>query len=542
MSYGLVDEEAGELVYHHRRVNGVVEAVGLCLPLDGERGISVAVVRDGRPLNVPDVLQDPRYVAAPKGQNRSELCVPMKVGDQVLGVLNAESDEPNHFTLADQQLLQTLADQAAVALENARLYTSVRSYADEQALLHQIGQALTSTLDFSTVVHAALSRVQRLFLADGVSLLQPDPQTDELCFVQARDKETSLEIPVRLSPGEGIAGWALKQRQVVVIEDAQSDPRWSDRVDQYLSGQTRAVMAVPLRTREHTVGVIEVISGEPGIYTRTELSTLQAIASTLAVALENASLYDEQKRLLREREHAQAQLIHNEKIAALGRLTASIAHEINNPLQSVQGCMTLVGEELEGDQRPEKLERYLAVAGSEIERISDIVRRMRDFYRPAREGMQPTDLHVVLESVLALTNKQLQHSDVLVERRLQRGDVELPHVQANPDHLKQVFLNLVLNAIDAMPEGGTLCVRTALDEAGFLCIEFSDTGEGMSPETQSRLFEPFFTTKEYGSGLGLSISYGIIEAHHGQITVMSEVGVGTTFVILLPLEQPQSSA
>jgi len=223
-------------------------------------------------------------------------------------------------------------------------------------------------------------------------------------------------------------------------------------------------------------------------------------------------------------------------------LVASIAHEINNPLQAVQGCLTLAEEELEDDRRPEKLGRYMSIAGGEIDRISAIVRRMRDFYRPAREKMEPTNLHAVLGSVLELVNKQLQHSDVTVEREWAEG---LPKVQANDDQLKQVFLNLVLNAIDAMPEGGTLHVSTALGQIqadsgkqprAAARIEFTDTGAGIPAEVLPHLFEPFYTTKEHGSGLGLSVSYGIIEAHGGQIMVKSQAGVGTTFTILLAVE------
>jgi signal transduction histidine kinase len=233
-------------------------------------------------------------------------------------------------------------------------------------------------------------------------------------------------------------------------------------------------------------------------------------------------------------------------MTALGRLAASIAHEINNPLQAVQTYLTLAQEELEEEQQHlAPMTRYLGTVAKEIERIATIVRHMRDFYRPAREGLQPTYLHAVLESVLALTNKQLQHSHVVVERVW--AD-HLPAIEANPDHLKQVFLNLVLNAIDAMPMGGTLRISTRVDQvlvnAGqqplpAVRIEFSDTGEGMPPEVLSRLFEPFFTTKEGGTGLGLSISYGIIQAHGGQVTVESHAKMGTTFIILLPvIQQP----
>jgi two-component system NtrC family sensor kinase len=295
---------------------------------------------------------------------------------------------------------------------------------------------------------------------------------------------------------------------------------------------------------DRAIGVIQVASSRPGAYTREQLQMLEAIASTLTVALENARLYEELKATLREREETHAQLIHAEKMGALGRLVSSIAHEINNPLQSVQGCLTLAMEELDGPQRREKLDRYLGVAGSEVERISSIVQRMRDLYRPVREEKQSTDLHAILESLLVLTDKQLQHSNVAVERAWCR---ELPVIWANADQLRQVFLNLILNAIDAMPEGGPLRISTDLDEVEIrggqaavpaVRVEFSDAGKGIPEDMLPHMFEPFFTTKENGTGLGLSTSYGIIESHNGRITVASEAGKGTTFTILLPVEQP----
>jgi signal transduction histidine kinase len=336
--------------------------------------------------------------------------------------------------------------------------------------------------------------------------------------------------------------------QAELVNDVDRDPRWDDRLDMAAGVKTRSLLCVPMMHPGKVTGLIVAINKMGGGFTGEDLQMLEAVSSIVAVALENARLYtdtrtraDELDRLLQEREEAQAQLIHAEKIAALGRLTASIAHEINNPLQAVQGCLTLAGEELAAERRKEVLERYLGIAGSEIKRVSTIVRRMRDFYRPAQKGIACTDLHAVLQSVLELAHKQLQHSRVAVVREWER---ELPPVQANADHLRQVFLNLVLNAIDAMPGGGTLRVRTGLDQvpdqdsrqlSPVARVEFSDTGVGIPAEVQARLFEPFFTTKEHGSGLGLSISFGIIESHGGEITVMSQVGEGTTFTIRLPV-------
>jgi two-component system NtrC family sensor kinase len=184
--------------------------------------------------------------------------------------------------------------------------------------------------------------------------------------------------------------------------------------------------------------------------------------------------------------------------------------------------------------------------GEEIDRISDIVKRMRDFYRPARDTFQPTDVHRVLDSVISLVGTQLHHGRITVERVLHD---HLPLVKANPDHLKQVFLNLILNAADAMPQGGTLQITTDIapiryqnsrtleveSERPAVRITFRDTGEGITTQAFEHLFEPFFTTKPHGSGLGLSVSYNIIEAHNGQIRVENLVEGGTTFTVLLPV-------
>jgi two-component system NtrC family sensor kinase len=291
------------------------------------------------------------------------------------------------------------------------------------------------------------------------------------------------------------------------------------------------------------LGVIEVVNKSDGAFDHGDLELLQALASSAAIAIKNAHLYEDVQEQYEVLKSTQAQLIHSEKMAALGRLAASLAHEINNPLQSVQTCITLTKEELEQVDQTKALDRYLNIVENEIDRISTIVHRMRDFYRPSSSGMQAVQLHQVLDSVLALTDKQLQQSNITVETRW--AD-DLPDVTANPDHLRQIFLNLILNAIDAMPRGGLLQITTAVDtlicatdegQAPGVRVDFSDTGEGIPAQIQTRIFEPFFTTKSGGSGLGLSTSYGIIEAHQGQITVSSEPGRETTFSIILPLEQ-----
>ncbi len=513
------------------------------------QGIAGWVVEHNRGILVPHAAADPRFYPGVDQRTgfttESLLAAPLRHQGEVIGVIEIVNRRRGHFTEGDLRLLEAVASIAAVALQNARLYTETRARAEELEMLNTFGLILTSTLNFEKVTESALDQIRRLFRADMTSLLQLDTEAHELLHLGSMTAGGPRTAPLHLPANKGIAGWALTHHEPVLVADAAADPRFWAALDDYLNTTSHSYMAVPLFVQDRAVGVLTVMSHEAGHYTEKDLQTLQAFASSLAVALENARLYDELKNLLRQREQAQAQLIHAEKMSALGRLGASIAHEINNPLQAIQGCLTLAEEELD-ESLPQlagctSLTDYLHIADTEIDRISNIVRRMRDFYRPARQRMETTDVADVLESVLALTRKQLEHAEIRIIGNL---DEDLPTIEANPDHLKQIFLNLVLNSVDAMPEGGTLELRAtqdALERSGgsvaAVRIELQDTGVGMDADTLSRLFEPFFTTKEQGSGLGLSISYGLIQAHNGEVSARSRPGEGTTFIIRLPINQ-----
>jgi two-component system NtrC family sensor kinase len=372
--------------------------------------------------------------------------------------------------------------------------------------------------------------------AEGSVLLR-DADTGELVFAMTLEGDGNDLQGMHLEPGQGVAGWVAEHDRAVYVNDVEQDARFCEAIDAVTGFETHSLLCAPMGHRGEMLGVLEFVNKQDGAFDNEDLKLLEAVASIAAVALKNARFYGDLKQLLREREETQAQMIHTEKMSALGRLMASIAHEINNPLQAVDGYLSLAEEKLDDPGRVDALRRYLRIAGEEVDRISDIVSRTRDFYRPEREGFWDVDVETLIENVLLLTRKKLEHSDVTVEHT---GPEELPTVEANADQLKQVFLNLVINAVEAMPEGGTLYIRTALErEADVVRIEFEDTGVGMSQEMMDQVFEPFVTTKEEGTGLGMSISYGIVQAHNGAIAVSSEKGAGTTFTIRLPLEQPE---
>jgi signal transduction histidine kinase len=238
-----------------------------------------------------------------------------------------------------------------------------------------------------------------------------------------------------------------------------------------------------------------------------------------------------------ERVALQTQLVRAEKLAAIGQLAASIAHEVGNPLQAIQGFLSLFLEQCPPDIPNE---RFLKLAEEEIERIVQVLARLRDLYRPRADVLAEVDLNDLANSVLLLTGKQLERGRIRLLREL---DPDLPKIQAVADQLKQVLLNLVLNAAEAMADGGLLHVQTyaTRDQAlgHDVVITVTDTGFGIPPDQLPRIFDGLHTTKERGMGLGLYTSKAIVERHMGRISVQSKPGEGTTFTIVLPIAREE---
>jgi PAS domain S-box-containing protein len=241
-----------------------------------------------------------------------------------------------------------------------------------------------------------------------------------------------------------------------------------------------------------------------------------------------------------ERRRLEQVLFDSEKLAATGRLAASIAHEINNPLEAVQNALYLLQQRAPRDGNDRQ---YLEIATRETHRMSRILRQMLGFYRQT-EAMTPTDVNALVDEAAVLVAKRLRERGVVLSSELDRT---LPKIQASPDQLKQVLLNLLLNAADSMPKGGTITVVTAptsgadgeLFGRSALQIQVRDTGEGIPDERLAQIFEPFFSTKPgKGTGLGLWVSQGIVHNHGGTMRVRSRVGRGTTFTITLPVDVP----
>ena len=257
----------------------------------------------------------------------------------------------------------------------------------------------------------------------------------------------------------------------------------------------------------------------------------QLHAALHAYAQNLEAMVDERTRELRA---AQAQLIQSEKLAALGRLAAGIAHEVNNPLQPILNCLEVAIEDIENGQPVDV--QGLRVAEQEVQRIKGIVSRLLDFARPTTGEIMRVDLRELIDEVTLFTQRQMERLQVRVTKRLQ----SVPPILGTPAQLKQVLLNLVLNAAESMPDGGDMTVELYPDGQGVV-LAVADTGTGIAPDALDRIFEPFFSTKSDGTGLGLSVTYGIVQGHGGTITVESEIGKGSRFVVWLPAECASST-
>jgi PAS domain S-box-containing protein len=525
----LLDEESDELAFEVVVGPRSEKMKGLRLPL--EQGIAGWVAREGQWLLVPDVGEEPRFYSgideATGFVTRSVLAVPLKVKGKVIGVIEAVNKIESHFGQADVALLSSMAQSAAIAIENAQLFGETRRRFEEMSTLHDISLDITARLEMPELLKSIVERATRLLRADAGGVYLYDQEREELRLAIGYNY-TEKHVGVPLKPGEGMAGKVFQKGEPLIVDDYRT---WEGRAAVFEADQPfTAVLQVPLKWQERIIGVLAInadVQKRPFNQDDVWLATL--FANQAAIAIENAWLYEELQHQMEELKRTQTQLFHTEKMSALGRLAASLAHEINNPLQSVTGCLDLAQE---GLAEGENVNEYLRIAHEEVRRVAHTVAQMRDLSRPASEEKGPTEVNALLEQVLELSRKQCNENQV---ETVWRPAADLPTLLLAADQIKQVFLNLLLNAIDAMPGGGQLQVSTAYtSQPAGVRIEFTDSGAGIAPDVLPQIFEPFYSTKPEGTGLGLSISYSIVERHGGYIEVGSWVGEGSTFTVWLP--------
>ncbi|MBN2501805.1 MAG: response regulator [Anaerolineales bacterium] len=295
----------------------------------------------------------------------------------------------------------------------------------------------------------------------------------------------------------------------------------------------RSVICMPVQRNEtHLVFVAGRGKGED-VFQQADLDMFGILARQADIALENARLYGELREYIRAVEDSQRALIQAEKMAAVGRLTTSIAHEVNNPLQSMRNCLHLVGRvELSEGER----ETYLDLAKDELERLMFTVQRMLEFYRPGALEKKPENVNELITKILALLRRQLTTQNIVVTEAF---EANLPSTVVVSNQIQQVIWNIILNAMDVMPDGGELTISTYCNHnKDYIEVTIEDTGPGVPPEDRERIFEPFFSKKREGTGLGLSVSYGILTAHGGSLELAPpKKGSGACFLVRLPIQE-----
>ncbi len=333
-------------------------------------------------------------------------------------------------------------------------------------------------------------------------------------------------------PVEGsIAGQVLQEGQAILVPDVRKETLFYRAIDEITGFTTRSVLGVPLLTKEEAIGVIEAVN-KPGGFTAGDVRLLESVAASATVAIQNARLHEDLRRQLEELKRTQTQLIQAAKLAAIGELTAGVAHELNNPLTAVLGFASLLLQQTADD---DPARQDLATIVSEASRARDIVRRLMDFARQSEPRRQRVDLNLTVQETLALIRQHMEKKGVLLEESYAPN---LPWLRLDVGQMKQVFFNLITNAYQAMPHGGKLSVSTTR-QGDKVAVHIADTEVGIPPEHLERIFDPFFTTKtaDQGMGLGLSVSLGIVQSHGGSIEVESTVGQGSVFTVWLPIEE-----
>lgn len=392
----------------------------------------------------------------------------------------------------------------------------------------EISKNLSSLLEIETLLEATLLTCQNQLGTEGAALiLKLNPDDEKL---QVKSQNINFPENLEFSWNSQVIDILTSKNKPVFIKELELLVPGSNTELKFLR-ESQTVLTAPVVVKEQTLGIL-VLTGRTNAesYSPDDLEFLATLVNQLAVALENAHLYEKLKEANLELKRAQELLVQHEKLAALGKFAASVAHEVNNPLGIIKNYLLLLSQ---SGQKGKMQTEYIQIVQGEIERITKILHQLLSFYKPEAEvRMEPTDVGKVLNETLKFVEPQIKEKNLNLVSKI---EARLPLIEASPEELRQVFLNLLMNAKDFTPKGGKIEVKAFVQNKG-IKIEFSDSGSGIADENMDKIFEPFFTTKDgKGAGLGLSVCYGIIERHKGTIFAENIKEGGSRFLIYLPL-------
>ena len=526
--------------------------------LVGEKGIVSYVTSQGKPYIAADVASDITFLNNPDlPATRSELGLPLRVGDKILGVLDVQSAETYAFSDEDVAVLQTLADQVAVAIDNAQLFKQIQARVEELAVLNEMGRVLTMIPTVDEVLEHAYQLASRLIDTTNFYVALYDAERDEISFpLYVEERQLRFHIGKR-HVGNGITEYVIRTRQPLLIEENISQ-RAKELGIEPVGREAQSWLGVPMMIGDQVIGVIAVQSHTtPRLYNKRHCELLVSIANQVAIAIANARLHEQAQQELAERQRAEEALqTYAARLEQSNRALEGFAyiasHDLQEPLRKVQAFGDLLqakyGTEL-GDQGRD----YLARMQSATKRMQTLINDLLTYSRVTTKAQPfvPVDLAQVVSEVL---------SDLETRIAQVGGRVEvsgLPTIEADPTQMRQLFQNLIGNALkfhrrDEAPlvrvyaefldgQGCRSDGRLSMDGCYQIMVE--DNGIGFDERYLDRIFQVFqrlHGRDEYeGTGIGLATCRKIVERHRGHITARSVPGQGATFIVTLPAKQPE---
>jgi PAS domain S-box-containing protein len=498
-------------------------------------GLAGKAARTLKTVSIADIsrVRNPVLTQSISGEGFvSYYAVPLVAQEELQGVLEifhraTLAPDPEWLTV-----LETLAAQAALSIHNASLLEATRQSLKETNALYHISQSLAGSLDPDQLMKDVVELLHKDFGFYHVQIYQMDPAGKALVAGHGGGElgDRLLENGYQLPVGMGIVGHVAETGQAFTTNDVDQVIFF---VRNPLLPETLSEMCVPIKIEGQVLGVLDIQHTYPHRLSERQMHLMEAVADQLAVALQKANLYAQLQDSLRQEKTMRSQLIQSERLALVGRLLASVSHELNNPIQAIQNALFLIKEE---EQLSEQGRQDLEIVLSETERMAALLDRLRATYRPTHgEDFEEIQVNGLVDYVYALTATYMRHSHITFRFE---PDPDLPTISGIPEQLRQVMLNLFMNAIEAMHSGGELTVRTErLARQKKILISIHDTGPGIDPQVLAHIFEPFVTNKESGTGLGLTITYDIIQQHHGEIQAGNDPQGGAIFRVWLPVRR-----
>ena len=408
------------------------------------------------------------------------------------------------------------------------------------ATLNAISKIISSSLNLDEMLSSTIDKILDAPEVDSVRIYLLNDGGKILNLAAHKGLSANfINKPLMRSrkPGNGLLGQTLLGGEPKVVENTLQ-PIGPD-ADLLIEEGFQSTVYIPLTTKGASIGVMCVSSLNPNTFSSEFVEFLTVIGNHIGVAVDNANMHKNIKEAYQDLKEVQEQIVWTEKLASLGKLAATIAHEINNPLAGVLNYIRLIIKQLSRNrfthEKLEDISRYLKIMESETARCGEIVKDLLAFSRRTKITMESNSIEDIINKTLNLISHELEMKELQLKKNIAPN---LPKVKCDFKQIQQVLLNLMYNASEAMPSGGTLTITAnrANGAKALLEVAISDTGCGISEKDMENIFEPFFTTKEEGKGvgLGLSVVYGIIARHNGTIAVESEPGKGSTFTIRLP--------